>query len=134
MVDNPNPGNFHNRPHEEVSNIARKGGQSSHKGGFASMDREKQVCNLDVSCFCVLSRLTYVQRNIASKGGHASSGRFERGAPRTREAGRRGGQARSRSRSREGYQEPQSAGGTQGPVEVEQTGEYEEEPEEEYQE
>jgi general stress protein YciG len=43
MVDNPNPGNFHNRPHEEVENIARKGGQSSHHSGFASMDREKQV-------------------------------------------------------------------------------------------
>lgn len=43
MVDNPNPGNFHNRPHEEVENIARKGGQSSHHSGFASMDANKQV-------------------------------------------------------------------------------------------
>ncbi|CAG7957309.1 unnamed protein product [Penicillium nalgiovense] len=74
MVDNPNPGNFHNRPHEEVENIARKGGQSSHHSGFASMDREKQ-------------------RNIASKGGHASRGKFEPGSPRAKEAGRRGGKA-----------------------------------------
>jgi general stress protein YciG len=43
MADNQNPGNFANRPHEEVENIARKGGQSSHSGGFASMDSEKQV-------------------------------------------------------------------------------------------
>ncbi|KAJ5576116.1 con-10 [Penicillium sp. DV-2018c] len=114
MVDNPNPGNFHNRPHEEVQNIARKGGQSSHKGGFASMDREKQ-------------------RNIASKGGHASGGRFERGAERTKEAGRRGGHARSRSREgTSGYQEQGVVGDTQEPVEVEETEEFAEEPEEEY--
>src|SRR3954451_12570404 len=43
MSDNPNPGNFANRPQEEVENIARKGGQSSHQGGFASMDPNKQV-------------------------------------------------------------------------------------------
>lgn len=43
MASNTNPGNFSNRPHEEVENIARKGGQSSHSGGFASMDPEKQV-------------------------------------------------------------------------------------------
>lgn len=38
-----NPGNFANRSHEEVQNIARKGGQASHSGGFASMDPDKQV-------------------------------------------------------------------------------------------
>lgn len=43
MADNPNPGNFANRPHEEVENIARKGGQTSHQGGFASMEADKQV-------------------------------------------------------------------------------------------
>ncbi|KGO44897.1 hypothetical protein PEX1_102000 [Penicillium expansum] len=48
MVDNPNPGNFHNRPHEEVENIARKGGQSSHHSGFASMDANKQAATLHV--------------------------------------------------------------------------------------
>ncbi|CBF76275.1 CONX_NEUCR CONIDIATION-SPECIFIC PROTEIN 10 [Aspergillus nidulans FGSC A4] len=74
MADNQNPGNFANRPHEEVENIARKGGQSSHSGGFASMDSEKQ-------------------RNIASQGGHASSGSFQPGDERAREAGRKGGKA-----------------------------------------
>lgn len=44
MSSNTNPGNFANRPHEEVENIARKGGQSSHQGGFASMNPEQQVC------------------------------------------------------------------------------------------
>jgi len=38
-----NPGNFANRPKEEVSEIGRKGGQSSHSGGFASMDPDTQV-------------------------------------------------------------------------------------------
>ncbi|KAJ6163798.1 hypothetical protein N7497_003777 [Penicillium chrysogenum] len=73
MSDNPNPGNFSNRPHEEVENIARKGGQSSHQSGFASMDSDKQ-------------------KDTASKGGHASSGSFEPGDPRAKEAGRKGGQ------------------------------------------
>ncbi|KAJ5210062.1 hypothetical protein N7472_000201 [Penicillium cf. griseofulvum] len=78
MADNPNPGNFANRPHEEVENIARKGGQSSHHSGFYSMDREKQVGK---------------NRNIASKGGHASRGKFQPGEERAREAGRKGGHA-----------------------------------------
>lgn len=43
MTDNTNPGNFANRPKEEVQKIASKGGQSSHQGGFASMDADKQV-------------------------------------------------------------------------------------------
>ncbi|KAJ6105114.1 hypothetical protein N7523_010188 [Penicillium sp. IBT 18751x] len=78
MSDNSNPGNFSNRPHEEVQYIARKGGQFSHQGGFASMDAGKQ-------------------RDIASNGGHASSGSFEPGDPRAKEAGRRGGQASGQS-------------------------------------
>ena len=43
MADNDNPGNFANRPKEEVKNIAKKGGEASHTGGFASMDADKQV-------------------------------------------------------------------------------------------
>ena len=43
MTDNTNPGNFANRPKEEVQEIASKGGQSSHNSGFASMDPDKQV-------------------------------------------------------------------------------------------
>jgi len=38
---NTNPGNFANRPKEEVREIAAKGGHASHSGGFASMDPEK---------------------------------------------------------------------------------------------
>ncbi|CAG8202147.1 unnamed protein product [Penicillium nalgiovense] len=45
MSDRPNPGNFSNRPHEEVENIARNGGQSSHQSGVASMGSDKQVSN-----------------------------------------------------------------------------------------
>ncbi|KAG7126355.1 Conidiation-specific protein 10 like [Verticillium longisporum] len=76
MTDNRNPGNFANRPKEEVQEIASKGGQSSHEGGFASMDAEKQV-----------------KREIASEGGKASSGSFEKGSEKAKEAGRKGGHA-----------------------------------------
>ncbi|KAJ5442069.1 hypothetical protein N7445_005076 [Penicillium cf. griseofulvum] len=54
----PNPGNFANRPHEELSEIGHKGGQRGGKatgvGGFHNMDPEKQ-------------------RAIAAKGGRAST-------------------------------------------------------------
>ncbi|EON60860.1 conidiation-specific protein 10 [Coniosporium apollinis CBS 100218] len=73
MTDNTNPGNFANRPKEEVQEIASKGGQAS-KGGFASMDPDKQ-------------------KEIASMGGKASSGSFEKGSEKAKEAGRKGGQA-----------------------------------------
>lgn len=43
MASNTNPGNFANRSHEEVEELARKGGQSSHNSGFASMNESKQV-------------------------------------------------------------------------------------------
>ncbi|RWA03767.1 hypothetical protein EKO27_g11341 [Xylaria grammica] len=72
MSDNPNPGNFANRPKEEVREIASQGGQASHTGGFAGMDPDKQ-------------------REIASQGGQASSGSFELGSEKAREAGQKGG-------------------------------------------
>jgi hypothetical protein len=46
MSGNDNPGNFANRPKEEVQEIASKGGQASHNSGFASMDPDKQVCQI----------------------------------------------------------------------------------------
>ncbi|KAG7287189.1 hypothetical protein NEMBOFW57_006694 [Staphylotrichum longicolle] len=73
-TQNTNPGNFANRPKDEVREIASKGGQASHSGGFASMDPDKQD-----------------QRNIASQGGKASSGSFEPGSERARGGGRKGG-------------------------------------------
>ena len=37
MTDNQNPGNFANRPKEEVQNIASKGGQTNtENSGFVS--------------------------------------------------------------------------------------------------
>ena len=42
MSGNDNPGNFANRPKEEVKAAAQKGGQNSHSGGFASMDADKR--------------------------------------------------------------------------------------------
>jgi general stress protein YciG len=50
MSGNDNPGNFANRPKEEVQKIASKGGQASHSGGFASMDADKQVSLSMMSC------------------------------------------------------------------------------------
>jgi general stress protein YciG len=43
MTDNTKPGNFANRPQEEVQAAVKKGGEASHQGGFASMDPDKQV-------------------------------------------------------------------------------------------
>ncbi|KAL1970859.1 hypothetical protein VTN77DRAFT_2693 [Rasamsonia byssochlamydoides] len=78
----PNPGNFANRPTEEMREIGRKGGKKGGKarggGGFHNMDPRKQ-------------------REIASKGGRASGGSFTKGSERPREAGRKGGLARGRS-------------------------------------
>lgn len=96
MTSNANPGNFANRPHEQVEDIAHKGGQSSHNSGFAHMDESKQV--IHPSLHDLLNKLQcnankIPQRDIASKGGHSSGGSFEPGDPRAREAGHRGGQA-----------------------------------------
>jgi len=55
MTDNTNPGNFVNRPKEEVQEIASKGGQSgTQNSGFASMDPDKQVRRSCVIPFNVL--------------------------------------------------------------------------------
>lgn len=93
-----NPGNFANRPHEEVVEIAAKGGHHSHgvpeptttntnPGNFANRPHEEVV-------------------EAASKGGHAShsgapaheegrtaTGQFVEGSEAAREAGRKGGAA-----------------------------------------
>lgn len=42
---------------------------------------------------CDIAMLTKAKRDIASKGGHASSGSFGPGDPRAKEAGRKGGHA-----------------------------------------
>ncbi|KAL9593361.1 MAG: hypothetical protein Q9179_005925 [Wetmoreana sp. 5 TL-2023] len=42
MADNTNPGNFANRPKEEVQAAAQKGGQTTGVGGFHDMDPDKQ--------------------------------------------------------------------------------------------
>lgn len=86
--NNNNPGNFANRrdlqvipilehqlvkcrSKEEVNNIAQKGGQSSHKGGFASMDVDKQ-------------------KDVASKDELESSGSFDPSSEKANEASRKG--------------------------------------------
>lgn len=91
MADNGNPGNFANRPKEEVQNIASKGGQASHNGGFASMDAEKQVCSYPLHTDLLVTN--FIQREIASQGGKASSGSFEPGSEKAKEAGRKGGRS-----------------------------------------
>lgn len=40
MADDSNPGNFANRPKEEVKEAAQKGAQT---GGFGTMEPDKQV-------------------------------------------------------------------------------------------
>lgn len=60
-------------PKEEVQAIASKGGQSSHSGGFASMDPDKQVCILVAMQLFFGRRSTMPQHDIASQGGKASA-------------------------------------------------------------
>lgn len=47
QAQHPNPGNFANRPKEEMTEISRKGGQKGGRargvGGFHDMDPDKQV-------------------------------------------------------------------------------------------
>jgi general stress protein YciG len=92
MSGNDNPGNFANRPKEEVKAAAQKGGQNSHSGGFASMDADKRKY-----AFFLLLKMTIVdmitEHEIASMGGKASSGSFEPGSEKAKEAGRKGGQS-----------------------------------------
>ena len=89
---NTNPGNFANRPKEEVSEIAKKSGESSHQGGFASMDPDKQVTSLmQIPIFAASVTDYSPQKEIASMGGKASSGSFEKGSEAAKEAGKKGG-------------------------------------------
>jgi len=45
MTDNQNPGNFANRPKEEVQNIASKGGQTgTENSGFVSSTYLRNYC------------------------------------------------------------------------------------------
>ncbi|OQV08402.1 Stress-induced bacterial acidophilic repeat-containing protein [Cladophialophora immunda] len=95
MTDNQNPGNFANRPKEEVQEIASKGGQASHNSGFAGMDPDEQFYSIferQSSANRGVWRL-FSQRDIASQGGQASGGSFEKGSERAAEAGRKGGSA-----------------------------------------
>jgi hypothetical protein len=71
-----NPGNFANRPKEEVREAARKGGEASHAGGFASMDAEKQVfyifhlesySHLGVMISHECDRITVIPSNLPTK-------------------------------------------------------------------
>lgn len=43
MASNCNPSRFANCPRESVLNVAKKGGEHSHSGGFASMDLDEQL-------------------------------------------------------------------------------------------
>lgn len=54
------------------------------------MDPEKQVCFHHNSSQSNV-KLISLQHDIASKGGQASSGSFEPGSEKAREAGRKGG-------------------------------------------
>jgi general stress protein YciG len=115
---NTNPGNFANRPKEEVQAIASKGGKSSHSGGFANMDPERQVCFSGSSALwphCSVQALILgPQREIASEGGKASKasgnpGNFaNRPKEEVREIASKGGQS---SHSSGGHSDDSSAGG-----------------------
>lgn len=93
---NTNPGNFANRPREEVQEIASKGGQSrgavSSGGSDESTGMTSATGNKNPGNFA--NRPKEEVHEIASKGGKASSGSFESGSEKASEAGRQGGSAR----------------------------------------
>ncbi|KAI1815111.1 hypothetical protein GGS20DRAFT_545034 [Poronia punctata] len=119
MTNNTNPGNFANRPKEEVREIASKGGQASsgnshqtetetetsnnsgssasnNPGNFANRPKEEvqEIASKGGKASHsggFASMDPDKQREIASMGGKASSGSFEPGSEKAREAGRKGG-------------------------------------------
>jgi general stress protein YciG len=92
---NTNPGNFANRPKEEVQEIASKGGQSrgtrSSGGSADTTETSASTGNTNPGNFA--NRPREEVQEIASKGGQASSGSFEAGSEKAKEAGRKGGSA-----------------------------------------
>ncbi|KAK0636443.1 putative conidiation-specific expression protein [Bombardia bombarda] len=105
-ASNDNPGNFANRPTEEVREIAAKGGRASHGGGSNAESDENEsrstgTANTNPGNFANRGGFASMdpekQREIASMGGKASSGSFEPGSERAREAGRKGGSSTSDS-------------------------------------
>jgi general stress protein YciG len=90
---NTNPGNFANRPKEEVQEIASKGGQSRSNGSSGdTTETTSSTGNTNPGNFA--NRPKEEVQEIASKGGKASSGSFEPGSEKASEAGRKGGSAR----------------------------------------
>lgn len=69
MADNDNPGNFANRPKEEVQAIASKGGKASHGGGGGGSGGSAETNPGNFA-----NRPKEEVRAIASKGGKASHG------------------------------------------------------------
>ncbi|KAK0722637.1 hypothetical protein B0T26DRAFT_642153 [Lasiosphaeria miniovina] len=96
---NNNPGNFANHPTEEVREIAAKGGRASHKNDNNAASDEagtgggQGLNSVSDNPGNFANRPKEEVRAVASKGGQASSGSFEAGSERAREAGRKGGLA-----------------------------------------
>ncbi|EMR65966.1 hypothetical protein MGN70_012156 [Eutypa lata] len=92
-----NPGNFANRPKEEVQEIASKGGHASGGGGQTEAPQASANDSTETSQAGGGNPGNFANRPkeevqaIASKGGQASSGSFEPGSEKASEAGRKGG-------------------------------------------
>lgn len=88
---NTNPGNFANRPREELQEIASKGGKSrgaGNSGGSGdTTETTSSTGNTNPGNFA--NRPKEEVQEIASKGGKASSGSFEPGSEKASEAGGR---------------------------------------------
>ncbi|KAF2400022.1 hypothetical protein EJ06DRAFT_557092 [Trichodelitschia bisporula] len=75
MTDSTNPGNFANRPKEEVREIAAKGGRASHGGGNSGSDHSSSVHD----------GLQHQNE------GRNPDGTFQKGSEAAKEAGAKGG-------------------------------------------
>jgi general stress protein YciG len=91
-----NPGNFANRPAEEVKNIASKGGHARGTGGSGGSGGGADTTSASVgkeNPGSFANRPKEEVQAIGSKGGQDSSGSFEPGSERAKEAGMKGGSA-----------------------------------------
>ena len=71
MADN-NPGNFANRPTEDVKAAASKGGQASHGGGRSTESSQGSGGSANTNPGNFANRPKEEVQAIASKGGKAS--------------------------------------------------------------
>lgn len=100
MTENTNPGNFANRPTEEVKAIASMGGKASHGGDNSGGDSKSSSTGNDTSdvsypyedCPGRHSGFLLTCPQVSNEGRNPD-GTFQKGSEAAKEAGEKGGHA-----------------------------------------